>query len=453
MKTIILAGGSGTRLWPLSREYYPKQFIKLVNRKKTLFQLTLERARIFSSPADIFVVTNERQRFMAIDQISELGLKIPEDNVIAEPCPRNTLPAICYAILLIAESGTSKVAVLPSDHLVEAGSEYKKAFRCASKLADNYLVTFGIKPNKPHTGYGYIKPGEELNFGCKAYKVEKFVEKPNEEKAKKYIQEGYLWNSGMFLFSTDVFLEECEKYASDILEALKEKGLKNYGDVREISIDHGLMEKTNRAAVVSLNTFWSDVGSFDALYEVMEKDHSGNAKSGECVTVDSSNNLIYSERLVAAVGVENSIIVDTKDALLVCSRGLAQRVKDVVKILKESGDRRVETHLTVYRPWGSHTLLEESEFYKIRKMTILPERGLSMRMHYHRNEHWVVVRGMAKVVMQDREFYLRGGESMFVPAGTKYKIENPGKIPLELLEVQIGEYLGEDDIVYFENPD
>jgi mannose-1-phosphate guanylyltransferase/mannose-6-phosphate isomerase len=452
MKTVILAGGSGTRLWPLSREYYPKQFIKFVDRKKTLFQLTVERARLLSSPSDIYIVTNERQKFMAIDQVSELGIKIPENNVIAEPVPRNTLPAICYAVLQIAESGSAKVAVLPSDHLVKVGREYRKAFKCASKLADNYLVTFGISPSHPHTGYGYIKPGKVIEgAGCEAYTVDKFVEKPDEDRAKKYIEEGYMWNSGMFLFSTDVFIEECEKYAPDVINVLRDSGIEGYGDVREISIDHGLMEKTDRASVVKLNTFWNDVGSFDALYEVMEKDSAGNAKSGECITVDSSNNLIYSERLVAAVGIENSIVVDTKDALLICSRGLTQKVKDVVRILKENGDRRADMHLTVYRPWGSHTLLEESDFYRIKKMTILPERGLSMRMHYHRNEHWVVVRGMAKVIMQDREFYLRSGESMFVPAGTKYKIENPGKISLELLEVQIGEYLGEDDIVLFED--
>ncbi len=453
MKTVILAGGSGTRLWPLSREYYPKQFIKLVDRKKTLFQLTVERARLFSAPSDIYIVTNERQKFMAMDQISELGIKIPEKNVIAEPSPRNTLPAICYAVLQITESESTKVAVLPSDHLVEAGSAYRKAFRCASRLADEYLVTFGIKPTRPHTGYGYIKPGNKIDARCEAYRVDRFVEKPDEERAKKYIEEGYMWNSGMFLFSTDEFIEECEKHAPDVIDVLREEGLEGYGDVREISIDHGLLEKTDRAAVVRLDTLWNDVGSFDALYEVMDKDSAGNAKSGECITVDSSNNLIYSERLVAAVGVENSIIVDTKDALLICSRGLTQKVKDVVRILKEKGDRRAEMHLTVYRPWGSHTLLEESDFYRIKKMIVLPERGLSMRMHYHRNEHWVVVRGMAKVIMQDREFYLRSGESMFVPAGTKYKIENPGKIPLDLLEVQIGEYLGEDDIVYFEEPD
>ncbi|AEA47439.1 mannose-1-phosphate guanylyltransferase/mannose-6-phosphate isomerase [Archaeoglobus veneficus] len=447
MKTIILAGGSGTRLWPLSREFFPKQFIKLFD--KSLFQLTLQRALIFSSPEDIYVVTNEKQRFIALDQIAELGLKIPTENVIAEPLPKNTLPAICYTVLTIVKQRDKggKVAVLPSDHLVEANDNYIEAFRRAERLAEKHLVTFGIKPARPHTGYGYIKPGNRLENG---FKVERFVEKPDEERAKKYITEGFLWNSGMFLFDTDVFIEECRKHAPQIIEAFEEKGIEAYTDVPEVSIDYGLMEKTDRAAVVELNTFWSDVGSFDALYEIMKKNGSGNAVKGECITIDSSNNLIYSERLVAAVGVRDSIIVDTKDALLVCSRGDAQKVKEVVKVLKDRKDRRAESHLTIYRPWGSYTILEEERFYRINKVTVLPKRGLKMQVHHHRSEHWVVVKGMAKVTVGDREFFLRSGESTFVPAGTKHRIENPGLMTLEVIEVQIGECISDEDVVWFD---
>jgi len=447
MKTIILAGGKGTRLWPLSREEFPKQFLKIFN-DKSLLQETLERALLFSKPDEVYVVTNERYRFMVIQHIKELNMNIPDDNVILEPLAKNTLPAIFYGVKTILEnSGNDIVAVLPSDHLIKVNDSYIEAFKIAQELAEEYLVTFGIKPSKPHTGYGYIKPGEPLRGG---FKVEKFVEKPDYETARRYVEEGYLWNSGMFMFSTDVFMEECAKHAPEVVLAFEEDVETAYKKSPEISIDYGLMEKTDRAAVVPLDVFWSDVGSFDAIYEIMEKDENENAVKGEVISIDSRNNLIIGDSLIATIGIENAIIVDSGDAILVCSREESQKVRDVVKLLKKRGDKRAEVHRTIYRPWGSFTILEEGQFYKIIKIKVLPKKGLGLRMHYHRSEHWVVVRGTAKVEVDGKEFLLRTGESTFVPAGVKYRLENPGILPLEIIEVQIGEYLGEDDIVRFE---
>jgi len=452
MKSIILAGGVGSRLFPLSREYYPKQFIKFKAFGKSLFQMTLERTLKLSSLDDVYIITNEKHKFLVLGQIEELGYNFDEDNILVEPVGKNTLPAIYYGVKVIKErGGDDAVAVFPSDHLIEDGEGFVKSVKDGVKLADNYLITFGIKPNKPHTGYGYIKPGEKLEVG---YKVDEFKEKPDFETAKRYIERGYLWNSGMFLFKTDIFEEEVKKYCPEVYEAFKEEDInKVYGKVPDISIDYGIMEKSDKVAVIPLNIKWSDLGSFDAIYEVFEKDENENVVYGENVVLNSKGNLVYthSKKLVSLIGVNDLIVVDTKDALLICNKGDSQKVKDVVKYLKQKGDDRVLFHKKVYRPWGWYEVLEEGRFYKVKKITVLPGKKLSYQLHYHRSEHWVVVKGMAKVTIEGEEKFVRSGESIFVRSGYKHRLENPGKIPLEVIEIQVGEYLGEDDIVRFED--
>ncbi|ASJ17138.1 mannose-1-phosphate guanylyltransferase/mannose-6-phosphate isomerase [Thermococcus chitonophagus] len=456
MKTLILAGGKGTRLWPLSREMMPKQFIKFFN-ERSLFQKTVERALLFSKPKEIFIVTNKEYRFRVFDDLDELGVKVPEENVLLEPIGKNTLPAIYWGLKVIDENyGDSVVAVLPSDHAIEVNDNYIEAFKKAEKLAEKYLVTFGIKPTKPHTGYGYIKPGEKIEVEGKflGYLVDEFKEKPDFETAKRYVESGYYWNSGMFMFRTSVFMEEAKKHAPEVVRAFEDgKSIEEiYELAPEISVDYGVMEKTDKAAVVPLNTYWNDLGSFDAVYEALEKDENGNAVKvrgfkAKYINVDSRNNLILTERLTATVGVEDLVIIDTGDALLVAKKGETQKVKEVYKKLKEQNDERAVVHRTAYRPWGSYTVLEEGERYKIKRITVLPGKKLSLQMHYHRSEHWVVVRGTAKVRVGDKEFILRPGESTFIPAGVVHRLENPGKVILEVIETQIGEYLEEDDIV------
>ncbi|MDN5321077.1 MAG: mannose-phosphate guanylyltransferase / mannose-6-phosphate isomerase [Thermococcaceae archaeon] len=455
MKTLILAGGKGTRLWPLSRELMPKQFIRIFD-STSLFQKTVERALKFSKPKEIFIVTNREYKFRVMDDLRELGIEVPEENILLEPVGKNTLPAIFWGMKAIEENyGKSKVTVLPSDHLIRVNDDYIKAFENAEKLADKYFITFGIKPTRPHTGYGYIKPGEKLEGG---YRVAEFKEKPDYETAKRYVEEGYYWNSGMFLFDSSLFIEEVKNLAPEVYNAFEDaKSIEEaYEKVPEISVDYGIMEKTNKAAVVPLNTYWNDLGSFDALYEAFEKDEHGNAVSirgfkGDYINVDSKDNLIITERLTATVGVEDLVIIDTGDALLVAKKGETQKVKEVYKKLVEKGDERALVHRTAYRPWGAYTVLEEGERYKIKRLTVLPGKRLSLQRHYHRSEHWVVVRGTAKVKIGEKELLLRPGESTFIPAGVVHRLENPGKVILEVIETQIGEYLGEDDIERFQD--
>lgn len=347
--------------------------------------------------------------------------------------------------------GRSVVGIFSSDHVLD--TKAMETIASAEDLASEYLITFGVSPTSPQTGYGYIKPGEYLGVG---YKVSEFKEKPDLKVAEKYIKEGYLWNSGMFLFDTDVFFNELKIHAPEVIDSFENfKDIKKvYANVPSTSIDYGIMERSSRVATVRIDDRWNDLGNFDAIYNEFEKDENGNViYNCDDMLVNSADNLIYSKpkKIVSMIDVKDMVIVDTPDALLVCPRESSQKVKEVVSALKDKGDERVQLHQTVYRPWGSYTILENSERHKIKNIIVMPHKKLSLQMHHHRSEHWVVVEGMACVENDGEKYFLRQGESTFIKAGIRHRLSNPGKLPLEIIEVQLGEYVGEDDIVRFDD--
>ncbi len=445
MTTVILCGGSGTRLWPISRTLLPKQFVKLF-ADGSLFQKTVRRNMKIG--ANICIVSNELQYFLAVDQLEECNA---EGSFLLESAARNTAAAIALAAL--AQKEETVMLVVASDHLIDNEKAYEEAVTRAQKLArDGYLVTFGIKPTAPETGYGYIKANGES--------VSAFVEKPDEARAKEYLSSGeYLWNSGMFCFCAGTLLEEMKRYAPDIYDAAKNAfeaamheeplkiALEDMLKIPSNSIDYAVMEKSQKVKVVACDIGWSDLGSFESLYEAMPKDENGNTVTN-AITINAKNNaVITSERLVALVGVENLMIVDTPDALLVAKRGYGQKVKDIVAKLKEQNSELHNIHLTVHRPWGEYTVLEEGARYKVKKIVVKPGKRLSLQKHFHRNEHWIVIEGTARIVNGESEILVRTNESTYIPMGQAHRLENPGKVDLVLLEAQVGDYLGEDDIV------
>ncbi|MDH4944085.1 mannose-1-phosphate guanylyltransferase/mannose-6-phosphate isomerase [Sulfurimonas sp. C5] len=448
MTNIILCGGNGTRLWPISRTLMPKQFVKLFD-DKSLFQLTVARnSKVCQSQ---FIVSNAEQYFLAIDQLEELQQS--DNRYLLESVGRNTAPAIALACMEFDEDEI--VLVTPSDHLIKDETEYKKAIVRAQKLAnENFLVTFGIKPIFAETGFGYIEAEQE--------DVKAFHEKPNFDTATKYLKAGnYYWNSGMFMFKVGVFLEELKKYSPEIYKASynaftsasKENNLirikhENMLAIPEESIDYALMEKSTKVKVVPADFNWSDLGSFDSLYDELQHDEDGNTINTNYISIDSKNNLIYgNERKIATVDIENTIVVDTGDALLISKKGSSQKVKKVVEKLKESKSELHNIHLTGHRPWGTYTVLEDSPGYKIKRIEVKPGKRLSLQKHFYRNEHWIVVSGTATVEVEDRTFLVRPNESTYIKAGELHRLTNKGKSPLILIEAQVGEYTGEDDIV------
>lgn len=453
MKAIILAGGSGTRLWPLSRRKYPKQFIKLKGMTKSLFQMTIDRCLTFCDLNDIYVMANKDYEFILRNQIVEMGYSADKIKMLLEPQAKNTLPAIYYAVREINENGSDTAVVLPSDHLIDDDVAFVNQIRTCEALTNQYIFTFGVRPDCPETGYGYIMPGDSLES---AYKVKEFKEKPDLETAKVYLDKGYLWNSGMFMFNTDVFIKQVGKYAPDVRQAFEKSTVyEAFENAPNISIDYGLMEKSGSIAVLPLKIKWDDLGSFSSLYETYSdyKDDNGNVMFDGQITVDSKDNLIYTNhgKVCALIGVKDLVVVDEDDALMICNKENTQDVKEVVDVLKMRKDQRVDLHTTEFRPWGSFTILELGDFYKIKRISVIPGKQLSYQMHFHRSEHWIVVSGTATITIDDEDCLVCSGESIFIKAGSKHRMANEGKLTLEVIEVQSGQYLGEDDIIRFED--
>ncbi len=456
---VILSGGSGTRLWPLSRRLYPKQLLALTG-DQTLLQQTAARLQGFADAGSPLVVCNEEHRFLVAEQLRAMG--ITPQAIILEPEGRNTAPATAVAAL--TAPGESLLLVLPADHLIRNIDRFQQAVTVAVRHAEaGKLVTFGIQPDRPETGYGYIKQGADLDGGH-AFEVERFVEKPDRATAQSYIESGdYYWNSGMFLFRADVFLAELERLAPAMLAACRQAvaGAQRDLDFTRLdrqafcaspsdSIDYAVFEKTDRAVVVPMSPGWSDIGSWSALWEVAEKDDNGNAVSGDVVTLDSKDCFVLAtQRLVATVGVEDLTVVETADAVLVAHRDHVQDVKTIVNRLEKEGRSEVNLHRKVFRPWGHYETMELAGRYQVKRITVNPGAVLSLQMHHHRAEHWIVVKGTARITRGDETFLLSENESTYIPLGMQHRLENPGVIPLELIEVQSGSYLGEDDIVRF----
>lgn len=469
VKPVILSGGSGTRLWPLSRQLYPKQLLPLVG-KQTLLQDTITRLENFPNISDtVTVICNDDHRFLVAEQLREINVKA--DALLLEPVGRNTAPALTLAAIANREAGFDDVLlVMPADHVIQDTETFQQILTEGTALAEqNMLVTFGIVPTKAETGYGYIKQGNLIDG--ESFVLDQFVEKPDAKTAQKYLDSGqYLWNSGMFMMKSSIWLEQIGRHAPDILAACE----KAYADGKEEmdfyrideeaftacpsdSIDYAVAEKmvadsNTKAAVVRLDAGWSDVGAWAELWNIGEKDEAGNVTQGDVVAINSENTMLISKkRLIAAVGLKDIIVIETADAVLVAHRDHVQDVKKVVEWIKSEGRDEHLNHRCVYRPWGHYDSIDKGDRYQVKRITVNPGEILSLQMHHHRAEHWIVVSGTAKVTRGDETFLVTENQSTYIPLGTKHRLENVGTIPLEMIEVQSGSYLGEDDIVRFED--
>lgn len=463
---VIMCGGSGTRLWPLSRSQFPKQFLPLVN-ETSMLQDTMARLPA-QHQAPVFIC-NEDHRFLVAEQIKQV--QCSDATILLEPQGKNTAPAVALAALnALSENKDALLLVLAADHVIKDTEKFHQAVDIATAAAlQNKLVTFGIVPTHAETGYGYIKQGVEAKDdgkGSGVFTVAKFVEKPNEETAESYLASGdYLWNSGMFLFKASRYLEELEKFRPDILASCQEAMAKVEKDLdftrpdREAflqcadeSIDYAVMEKTSDAVVVPLNAGWSDVGSYSALWEVCQQDEQQNVIKGDVIAHDTTNSYLHSQnKLIATLGVDNLVVIDTPDAVLIANKDKVQNVKEIVNELKALQRPEAILHREVYRPWGKYDSVDSGERFQVKRITVNPGAKLSVQMHHHRAEHWIIVSGTAKVTLDDKTVLLSENQSTYIPIGVVHALENPGKLPLEMIEVQSGSYLGEDDIVRFED--
>lgn len=460
---IIMAGGTGSRLWPLSRENYPKQFQRL-HGDLTMLQTTIRRLESLDCLPPI-VICNEVHRFIVAEQLRQVGQL--DHSIILEPIGRNTAPAIALAaIYAIKQYGNPNLLILAADHIIMDKQVFCNTINQAQEyVKEDKLVTFGIVAKSPETGFGYIKCGTTLADN-KVFEVDSFVEKPDIETAESYIEQGkYLWNSGMFAFKAQRYMEELERYCPQIADTCKKAmqdtdidldfirvSYDRFVDCPTESIDYAVMEKTEDAVVISMDAGWSDVGAWSSLWEVSDKDSQGNVIKGDVFTTDSKNNYIFAETgMIATVGLEDTIIVQTKDAVLVSARGKTQEVKNIVNQLKCKNRSEHKIHREVYRPWGKYDSIDSGHRYQVKCITVKPGEKLSVQMHHHRAEHWIVVSGTAKVTVDDKVRLVSENESVYVPLGSTHCLENPGKVDLELIEVQVGSYLGEDDIVRFED--
>jgi len=466
---VIMAGGSGTRFWPLSRQLFPKQLLKIIG-DETLIQQTMRRVVTGAPPERVMISTNPAQAESIRVQLSEWKDAL-KDNFVLEPEGRNTAPAIALVALhLLRRDPDAIMLVVPADHIVKGQKDFNAAVSLAAELAHRgLLVTFGIKPLRPETGYGYIKPDGRTILGkqgkLKGYRVGRFVEKPNAVKAAQYLKAGdYYWNSGMFVWRAITILEEIRRHQPALargMEHIRDLIDRNaartaideeYRRLPSISIDTGVMEKSDKAAMVPVAFKWSDVGSWGSLDEVAAKDKAGNVVGGRVVDIDSQRSVVYGDRrVVATIGLSDMVVVDTPDATLVCPKSRAQDVKRIVDILKKQGAPEHLEHLTVHRPWGSYTVLEEGPGYKVKRVTVNANGRLSLQLHHQRSEHWVVIAGTARVTRGEEIFDLHVGQSTAIPVETQHRLENPGQDTLHIIEVQNGPYLGEDDIVRFKD--
>lgn len=459
IQPVILSGGSGTRLWPLSRESYPKQFLPLAG-EQTMLQATWQRVAPIASRGPL-VIANEEHRFVAAEQLHQVGAEPAA--IILEPMGRNTAPAIAVAALEATRDGADALLlVLPSDHVISDEATFRSVVQAATSAAEaGKLVTFGIVPTGPETGYGYIKAAD--GQGLRA--VERFVEKPDLDTATGYVASGqYYWNSGMFLFKASRYLQELERFQPEMLAGSRSAWQQARRDtdftrldkaafaaVASDSIDYAVMEKTADAVVIPLDAGWNDVGSWTALRDVSQQDGDGNAHQGDVIAIDCRNTYAYGQRLVAMVGLDDVIVVETDDAVLVGKADRMQEVKTVVSQLKAEGRSEATWHRKVYRPWGAYDSIDNGARFQVKRITVKPGGTLSLQMHHHRAEHWIVVSGTAEVTRGDEVILLSENQSTYIPLGVTHRLRNPGKLPLELIEVQSGSYLGEDDIVRFED--